>query len=281
MSETLEQGQETLRETAGLFSKIWDKVVSFLPTLLMALCIFLAGILIARLITKIISRAMSRSKIDGAASSFGQSVVKIMLYAILLIICLSVLGVPTASMITVVGAAGVAIGLALQNTLSNLAGGFILMLAKPFQAGDFIRTGAEEGFVESVSILYTKLRTMDNHTVFIPNSAVSSGAVTNLSQRGRIRVRVQLSVSYAADIRKTRAVLLKAVSGLETVLKKPAPAVAVTELAESGIELTVFAWVRNTDFITAPAAVRECCKYALDQAGIEIPYPQIDVHTKE
>jgi len=280
MNETLEQSQEALRETAGVFTKIWERISNSFPTLLMALCIFLIGVLIARMLTKLMSRAMSRSKIEGAASSFGQSVVKISLYAILLIVCLSVLGVPTASLITLVGAAGVAIGLSLQSTLSNLAGGFILMFSKPFQAGDYIRTGSDEGYVEAVSILYTKLRTIDNHTVYIPNNTVLSGAVINISRRGRIRLRVSLSISYGSDIRKAREVLLGAVSELDCVMKKPSPLVTVSELADSGINLTIFIWVHMTEYFIAPSAVLESCKYALDQAGIEIPFPQIDVHTK-
>ncbi len=280
MNEQLEHGQEAFRETAGLFTKMWDRLTDFFPTLFIALFIFLIGMFAARLITKIISRAMNRSKIDAAASSFGQSFIKILLYVILLIVCLSVLGVPTASMITIIGAAGVAIGLALQNTLSNLAGGFILMMAKPFQAGDYIRSATQEGFVESVSILYTKLRTLDNESIFVPNSLISSGSVANLSQRGKLRIRVTLSVSYASDIRKTRTVLLKALSENDVVLNKPAPVVSVFELADSGISLCLFVWVRSADYFTARSSVLECCKVALDRAGIEIPYPQIDVHTK-
>ncbi len=280
MDEQIENGQKVIRETTGMFTGFWNKLVNYLPTIGIALIFFLIGIVLARLLTKLMSRTMRRSKIDATASGFGQSFVRILLYVILIIICLSILGVPTASIITVVGAAGVTIGLALQNALSNLAGGFVILFAKPFQAGDYIRVGSEAGVVESVTILYTQLRTLDNQSVFLPNSIVSSGSVSNLSQRGRLRVCVPVSVSYSTDLALARDVLIRSVTGQPGILDDPAPFVNIKELSDSGIVMLLYAWVPSERYFAAESQMLECAKNALDAAGIEIPFPQIDVHSK-
>ena len=176
------------------------------------------------------------------------------------------------------GAAGVTVGLALQNALSNLAGGFIIMLAKPFQAGDYIRIGGEEGYAESMTILYTQLLTRDNRRVYIPNSIVSSGALVNLSQKGRMRLDIPLTVSYDSDLHAAKAALLDAVGALPCTLKDPAAVVAVSALGESGVELLILVWVSKENYFTAKSAILEASKSALEEAGVIIPFPQVDVH---
>lgn len=279
MDEQIEQGQEVFRETTGMFNRFWDKLSGYFPHFVIALFVFLIGVLISRLLTKLLSKTMQRSKIDATASGFGQSFVRILLYMILIIICLSILGVPTASMITVIGAAGVTIGLALQNALSNLAGGFVILFAKPFQAGDYIKVGGQEGYVKSVTILYTELRMLDHQSVFLPNSIVSSGAVVNLSQYGKLRVSVPFSVSYDSDIKTVRNVVLDAVGRQPFALNKPAPVLTVRELADSGVSMMMYVWVSKEDYFLAQSRLLECVKEALDLAEITIPFPQVDVHT--
>lgn len=281
MSEQLEAGAETLRETTGFLTQLGEKFVNYLPTLLVALIVFLIGMLLARLIIKLMSRTMNKSKVDKTASGFGLSLIRIVIYVLLVVICLSILGVPTASLITIIGTAGVTIGLALQNGLSNLAGGFMLLFAKPFGVGDYIKTGGEEGFVESISILYTELRTHDNRCVYIPNSSVSTGNVINYSRRGKLRVSVKFAVSYQTGIKQARDALLAAIDAHPMFLKDPKPAVAVSELADSGIVLAAFLWVEGKNYIIAPSTALELIKNTLDDAGIEIPYPQIVVHKDE
>lgn len=281
MSEQLEAGAETLRETTGFLTQLGEKFVNYLPTLLVALIVFLIGMLLARLIIKLMSRTMNKSKVDKTASGFGLSLIRIVIYVLLVVICLSILGVPTASLITIIGTAGVTIGLALQNGLSNLAGGFMLLFAKPFGVGDYIKTGGEEGFVESISILYTELRTHDNRCVYIPNSSVSTGNVINYSRRGKLRVSVKFAVSYQTGIKQARDALLAAIDAHPMFLKDPRPAVAVSELADSGIVLAAFLWVEGKNYIIAPSTALELIKNTLDDAGIEIPYPQIVVHKDE
>ena len=280
-AEQIEHGQEALEQTTGLLTGLWQKFLDFLPTLLIALIIFLIGMVIARLIDRVIGHTLKKAKADPTATGFGHSLVRILLYTVLIIICLSVLGVPMASIITVVGAAGVTIGLALQNSLSNLAGGFVLLFAKPFQAGDYIITNGEEGYVEQINILYTQLLTRDHRKIYLPNSVVSGGAVVNLSQKGTLRIAVPLTVSYDANLDRVRTVLLESVGHLKCILHKPAPMVSVTELGDSGVHLSVLVWVDQADYFAAPSKVLECAKHALDTAGIEIPYPKLDVQMQQ
>ena len=278
MQEQLEAGQEALEHTTGILAGLVEKIVSFLPTLLIALIVFLIGVLIARFFVLLLRHAMKRAKVNAAAISFGQSFARIVLYVILIVICLSLLGVPAASVVTLLGAAGVTVGLALQNSLSNLAGGFVLMLAKPFQAGDYILANGEEGYVEAVTILYTQLTTRDNRSIYLPNSLVSAGSVVNLSQKGKLRVSLPLTVSYASEIEAARAALLDAVTQLTAVLNKPEPTVTVQELGADGVKLMLNVWVGKSDYFTVQPILREGAKAALDAGGIGIPYPQLDVH---
>lgn len=278
MQDQLEAGHEALEHTTGILTSLGEKIVAFLPTLLIALVVFLIGVLIARFFVWLLRHTMKRAKVNAAAISFGQSFARIVLYVILIVICLSLLGVPAASVITLLGAAGVTVGLALQNSLSNLAGGFVLMLAKPFQAGDYILADGEEGYVEAVTILYTQLTTRDNRSVYLPNSKVSSGAVINLSQKGKLRISATVSVSYDTDIAAARTALLEAVKPLKFALDKPEPTVTVDALADSGITLSLNVWVGKSDYFTAQPALRETVKNALNAAGITIPFPQVDVH---
>ena len=278
MEQVEESGKEAIRQTTGLLADLGNKLVSYLPTLLIGLFVFAVGMLIARLIVKIMQRTMKNAKIDKTASGFGQSLVRILLYMLLVIICLSILGVPMASIITVIGAAGVTVGLALQNSLSNLAGGFVLMFAKPFQAGDYIICGSQEGFVESVTTLYTELRTFDNRSIFLPNSIVSSGAVINLSRRGTLRFSIRVTVAYGADLKQTKDVLLAAAAKEKLFLQDPAPFILFEALADSGVELDLYIWVKKTDYFTGKSRAVEVIKEAFEDAGIEIPYPQVVVH---
>lgn len=285
MPEQLETGAESIRKTTGLLASLGEKLWNYLPTLLIALVVFFLGILLARILGKIAGKLISRTprkpRIDKTASGFGISLTRILFYVVLTVICLSILGVPTASIVTLVGTAGVTIGLALQNALSNLAGGFILLFAKPFQAGDYIIFGTNEGYAESVNTLYTELRTRDNRSVLLPNSIVSSGAIVNLSRQKTLKICVPVSVPYNTDLQHARDVLLAASAQCEIMLKDPAPTVTVQELGDSGVILSLNFWVARTDYFIGRPTALELAKQALDQAGIEIPFPQVTVHPAE
>ena len=275
----LESGEAAVEQATSVFVMIGEKLKDYFPTLLIAAIVFVLGLLLAKLINKIMDKTMQRSKVDATAAGFGQSLVRILIHTLLIIICLSILGVPTASIITVIGTAGVAIGLALQNSLSHLAGGFLILLSKPFQVGDYIIVGSAEGYVASVSILHTRLISRDNRSIYLPNGVVASGELVNLSQRGTLKVSVPVSVSYSADLSQVREVLLTAIAQQQMILHDPAPSVTVKELADSGVLLSVNVWVDKADYFLAPPQVMECAKNALDAAGIEIPFPQIVVHS--
>ncbi|MGN0648423.1 MAG: mechanosensitive ion channel family protein [Oscillospiraceae bacterium] len=267
-----------LTQNATFFEEMLQKGEDFLPTLLVAVLVFLLGLLLTRVVLKIVDRAMRRAKVEGAASSFIKSLLRILLYTLLAIVALSILGVPMTSIIAVISAAGLAIGLALQDSLSNLAGGFIILFSKPFKAGDYIMAGGTEGHVDSVSILYTKLITRDNRSVYLPNGVLSSGQITNLSQRGTLRVSVPLTIAYNADFDMARQIILEVLANEPMVLQDPAPVVTMSGHGDNAVMLNAGFWVNSGDYFAVSGRIYESSKQAFDAAGIEIPYPQICVH---
>ena len=273
--------QEQVTKTASLFEKAVDRFRSAMPSLFMALIIFAVGVLVVKLITRIIRKTMKKSNIDNAAKSFLISFIKIMLYINLMIMVLTVLSVPMSSIITIFGAAGLAISLALQSCLSNLAGGFIILFSKPFTAGDLLEIDGSVGTVESISILYTKLVTFDNKTVFIPNGKVSEGKIINYTESSTRRIDMTFDISYDADYTKARETILNVIAAEKLALKDPAPLVRMTSHNESSVSIDVFVWVNNQDYFPVRYSVIEAVKAAFDENGIEIPYNQLDIHIKE
>ena len=273
--------QEQVTKTAGIIEKIVDKLRSAMPSLFMALVIFLVGFIVVKILTRIVKRAMKRSNIDNAAKSFLVSLIKIILYLNLMIMVLTVLSVPMSSIITIFGAAGLAISLALQNCLSNLAGGFIILFSKPFSAGDILEIDNTVGKVESISILYTKLVTFDNKTVYIPNGKVSEGRIVNYTESPTRRIDMRFDISYCADYIKARELILAAAAADKLVLKDPAPTVRMTSHNESSISIDTLLWVKNADYFEAKYNMTEAVKSAFDENGIEIPFNQLDVHIKD
>lgn len=273
-------GQDAVKNTTGFFADIWQRFLEFLPTLFIAVVVFFIGIVVAKLILKIAQKAVKRASVEKTASSFAHSLGKILFYALLIIVCLSIMGVPMSSIITVVGAAGVAIGLAVQNSLSNVAGGFIILFAKPFAVGDYIIAEDAEGFVQSVSILYTKIDDCGK-SIYLPNGSVSAGKITNCSHNGNTKISVNLSISYESDFAAARKLLLAAIDKNPLYLQDPAPAVFMRGHEESAIGVGVSLWAKSESFYTARSELYILAKQVFDQAGIEIPYPQICVHTSK
>lgn len=285
VSETTTTSYATLQDqvtrTASLFEKGVDRLRGAMPSLFMALVIFAVGMIVVRIITRIVKRTMKRSNIDNAAKSFLISLIKIILYINVLIMVLSVLKVPMSSIITIFGAAGLAISLALQSCLSNLAGGFIILFSKPFIAGDLLEIDGTVGRVESISILYTKLITFDNKTVFIPNGKVSEGKIINFTESPTRRLDMHFDISYGADYGKARELILAAASADKLILKSPAPTVRMSSHNESSVSIDTLLWVNNSDYYEAKYNMTEAVKAAFDENGIEIPFNQLDVHIKE
>lgn len=268
-------GKETVIERA------LEHLKDAAPTLVIALIVFIAGIIVSRLITRVVRRAMNRSNIDGAARNFLLSVIRIMLYMVVIIMALSVLNVPMSSVITIFGAAGLAVSLALQNCLSNLCGGFIILFSKPFSAGDTIELDGSVGNVEEISILYTKIQTFDGKTIYIPNGKVSDAKLINYTASPTRRIDLLFSIGYGDDFRKARELILGIISGNNDFLTDPEPVVRMTSHEESSIAIAVKVHVLNENYESMRYYLIESVKEQFDRNGIKIPYKQIDIHIKK
>ncbi len=249
---------------------------------LLAFLAFLIGVQVIKLIRKIIRKSMQRANADTGAVQFVDSFVKAALYVVLVLMIATSFGVDAASIIAVVGSAGVAVGLALQGSLSNLAGGVLLLLLHPFRVGDYIVDGAgNEGTVTEIQIFYTKLMTPDNKTIILPNGTLSNNSITNVTTAKNRRADITIGISYGADIKAAKEVLMKVLKEDEATLKDHDMNVFVDQLADSSVNLGVRCWFNNEDFWTGKWRITENCKCALDQAGIQIPFPQMDVHIQQ
>lgn len=280
-TDPLENAQEQIKEAETFFNQMINAFVGYLPTLIAAAIILVVGMVISKLVLKMMSRGMKHDVIDKTVSRFIYSLVRILLYALLATIVLAVLGVPMTSIIAVIGTAGVAIGLALQDSLSNIAGGFSIMLTKPFKIGDYIKVDDVEGTVEAINMWYTELHSYDNKAIFYPNGQITSKKVTNYTTLGIRRVDMVYTISYNTDFRKAMEVLKSITDAHELILKEPEPKIRITELAESAVRITCYPWVKAEDYWTVYFDLNEAVKEQFDRNGIEIPYNQLDVHLKK
>ncbi|XLX41353.1 mechanosensitive ion channel family protein [Ectopseudomonas mendocina] len=259
-------------------SEAWLPVVlEYSGKLTLAVITLLIGWwLISRLTTRI-GRMLEARKVDRALSSFIGSLVSIVLRILLLISVASMVGVETTSFIAMIGAAGLAIGLALQGSLANFAGGVLIMLFRPFRAGDWIEAQGVSGSVDSIQIFHTTLKTGDNKVVIVPNGALSNGHITNYSREPRRRADINIGIDYSSDIKLAREVLLDIAKDPRVHLD-PAPVVFVTGLGDSAVNLSLRVWVATGDFWPVTFAFTEQAKERLTEAGIGIPFPQRVVH---
>jgi small conductance mechanosensitive channel len=263
------------------FTDNQQMLIDFGIKLIVALAIFIIGKFISRLISTGVGKLLSHKSVDPTVISFAKSIVYGLAMTFTIIAAISHLGFNTTSLVAVIGAAGLAIGLALQGSLSNFASGVLLISFRPFKAGDFVEAGGIAGVVEEVLIFSTKLKTGDNKTVIIPNNAITGGTITNYSTKPTRRIDLVIGVSYDADLAKTKEVLAKVVADNEQVLKEPAVTIGVSELADSSVNLVVRPWVKSGDYWPTHFKLLEDIKVALDDAGIEIPYPQLSVHVNQ
>ena len=235
---------------------------------------FAIGMQLIKLVRGILKRTLTRSHIDSSAVHFIDSFVKFSMYFVLILMIASGLGADAASILALLGSASVAVGLAVQGSLSNLAGGVLLLVLKPFTAGDYIKDAqGNEGTVEAVDIFYTQLVTPDNRMVVLPNGTLANGTITNFTLRGERRFDIPVAISYEDDIRKAKEVA--------SVLKEREIAVFVDSLGDHGVNLYARGWALTADFWPAKWRITEQIKYALDEAGISIPYWQMDVHVDQ
>ncbi len=255
-----------------------DKILGFMPTLLFAFIIFVLGIFATKIILKILSRGLRKSKLDVTAHGFLKSLVRIVLYTLVIVISLTILKVPMTSIVAVIGAAGLAVGLALQNSLSNLAGGFIILFSKPFSVGDFIESNGVSGAVESISILYTRLLTPDNKVVYIPNGQVSGSKIVNYTQEKMRRLDLNFEIAYTSDYNEAIRVLKDVIANNSLALTEPEPFVRVGEQSAKNIVITMRVWVESENYMNLNHDLLEQVKTAFDENNIAVPYNQIDVH---
>lgn len=271
---------EETENVTGLFQSIGEFVKGLLPSLGFAAVVFVMGVVINRIVVKAMNRGMDRSKVDRTAGSFLCSLVSAVLYVILAVIVLSVLGVPMTSIITVIGTAGLAIGLALQNSLSNIAGGFIILFSKPLKVGDFVEFDGITGTVESIAILQTKLRRDDGTTVFIPNGKISDAVILNYTETPNRRLDLSFPISYSDDADHAKSLIQELLKQHPNVLQTPAPTVRIGKLADSSVDLYVRAWTTHEHYWSLYYDLHEQVKAAFDQNGVHIPYPQVEVQVR-
>ncbi len=263
----LEQGKELLLEYG--------------PKVLAAIAIFYVGKWAARWARALTVRVMKKADVDPMIISFTSSLVYIGLMVFVALAALGQLGIQTTSFIAVLGAAGLAIGLALQGSLANFAAGFLLIIFRPFKVGDVIEAAGVTGKVEAIHIFTTTLLTGDNKTIIVPNAKLGNDNIVNYSAQERRRVDITVGVAYDSDLKKVREVLEAVVAEDDRILKDPAPQIVVGELADSSINFFVRVWVKTADYWGVLFDANERIKLRLDEAGIEIPYPTMDVNLRK
>lgn len=251
----------------------FDLILYYAPRLIMAIVIWFIGLWIIRIILKGIRKALEKGNFDISLKKFLSNLISWALKIILIVVVLGTVGIETTSFAAILAAAGLAIGLSLQGSLANFAGGILIMIFKPFKVGDTIQAQGELGTVKLIEIFTTKLSSPDNKEIIIPNGALSNGNITNFSSQGTRRIDFTFGVGYDSDIKKTKELLMQQLTSHPKVLKDPAPIVSLMELADSSINFIARPWVKTEDYWSVYFDINESTKEALDAAGIEIPYP--------
>lgn len=249
---------------------------------LLSILLFIIGYNLIKLIRKIVRKSMEKAKADKGVMTFIDSFIKVALYILLFFLIAELFGFDAAGLSALIASAGVTVGLALQGSLSNLAGGVLILLTKPFTVGDYIvdaGTG-KEGIVKEIQICYTKLLTADNQLVIIPNGTLANSATTNVTKEKYRRIDINVGISYSADIDKARDVLLKMLDEDECVIQKKEKRVVVSNLGNSSVDLIVRFWVETKNYWDTKFRITEMTKKTLDSANVSIPFPQVDVHMK-
>ena len=243
-----------------------------------AILVFIVGRILVKIVVKLLGHAMRTGKMDVMLVNFISSIANSVLMLFVIIAALEQLGVDTTSLVALLGAAGIAVGLALKDSLANFSSGVMLIIFRPFKNGDFVEAGGVTGVVEHIGIFTTNMKTGDNKEVIVPNGQIYGGTITNYSSKPTRRVDIVVGISYGSDIKKAKDIALDLLAKDERVLKDPAPVVAVGALNNSSVDLIVRPWVKSADYWPVMWDFNEKVKAAYDASGIEIPFPQMDVH---
>ncbi|HBR52905.1 MAG TPA: mechanosensitive ion channel [Flavobacteriaceae bacterium] len=271
---------DIFKDTEQILEKYGQKLIDYLPNLVMAIVLLFVGLWIIRLINKFVRKFFAKQNYDVTLEKFIASLINYGLKIVLFVVVVTNLGVESASLVAIIGAAGLAIGLALQGSLSNFAGGVLILLLKPFKVGDFISAQGIDGTVKEISIFNTKLNTFGNQLAFIPNGKLSNDNIINYTEEGLRRENIIFGIGYDDDIKRAKEILLSLVNEQAEViqLEGKMPMVVVSELGDSSVNLSVRYWANIDDFWNLRFLILEEGKARLEAAGINIPYPQRDVH---
>lgn len=261
--------------------KIWELLIVYGLKVIAAIVIFVIGRWVAKIFASIVRKVMVSRNVDKTIVSFVSSMTYYVLLTFFVLAALGQLGVQTTSFIAIIGAAGLAIGLALQGSLANFAAGFLMIIFRPFKVNDYIEGGGTAGTVEKIQIFTTQLKTPDNKTVIVPNASMTAGNIVNYSAKGTRRCDLVFGIGYEDDIDKAKQILEETVAADERVLKDPATTIALSELADSSVNFVVRPWVNAGDYWNVYFDLTEKVKKRFDEEGISIPFPQRDVHVYE
>lgn len=280
------QKDDVAAESGGdVLAEAYDMVVAhgmdFLLNLVAALAIFVIGRWITGFLVRIVRAVTRRAKLDEMLVNFAGNLCYGFLMAFVILAALERLGVDTTSFAAVIAAAGLAVGLALQGSLSNFAAGVMLVVFRPFKVGDFVEAGGTKGIVEEINIFHTRMRTPDNIAIIVPNGEITDGVISNYSDKPTRRVDLVVGCGYDDDLRAVKRFLVELVTQDERILADPAPEVRVSELADSSVNLVVRPWVNASDFWPVKCDLVERIKIGFDDRGFSIPFPQTDVHVHQ
>jgi small conductance mechanosensitive channel len=262
-------------------NKFTDSLINYIPNIISALAVLIIGLIVIKVVRRVITGIMTKKpEHDPTLLKFILDVITWILRAFIFVAIIGRLGVETTTFAAAIGAAGLAIGLSLQGSLSNFAGGLLIILFKPFRIGDYIEAQGQGGTVNSIQIFSTRLITSTNQVVYMPNGALSNNTIKNFSQEPLRRADITLSVGYTTDLKRVKEIINGVIVSDKKVLTEPKPAIEIKALAENSIDLNVMIWAERADFGAMVSDFYENIKAAFEQAGIEIPYPQRDVFVK-
>ncbi len=274
--ETTETG--TVIDLEAIWQSLTEQAVLFGPKILYALAILVIGSWVAKMISKALRGGLEKRKLEPSLVGFVTALVHAALVAFVIIAALSKVGIETTSFVAILGAAGLAVGLALQGSLSNFAAGVLIIIFKPYRVGDYVVAGGAEGVVEDIGIFTSTIVTLDNRTQILPNAVGTSGVIENYTKKGTRRLDLVAGVSYGDDIRKVREILQGILDNEPRILKDPAPTIGLMEMADSSINFAFRPWVKVEDYWDLFFHLQEQIKLRFDEEGITIPFPQRDVH---
>ena len=283
LSQAAENVEEKVDIVMDAWNAIWPGLVAFGKKLLVAILIFIVGKIVIKALLKVSKRFFDRINIETSVSKFLVSVLRILLYIILIIMVCSQMGIATSSFIAILGSAGLAVGLALQGSLTNFAGGILILLVKPFKVGDYIVYGAtgQEGVVSKIDIFYTNLITADNRKIVIPNGSVANSTLVNVTAYDKRRVDFEVGISYTADITKAKQIITEVATAYPLVMKNEEIFVFVSNLDASQVTLGLRVWCKKEDYWQTKFDLTEVIKNSLDNNNIEIPFNQLQIHVNK